>query len=655
MRRIGLALASCLVLLLLGAACFVRLLASPCCLIADAERPSVDYANHGDDRGLGNDATFVFLPRHLYVAKVLSEFGHLPAWDSAGFGGRPIIGNPQSGIFYPPVWICWVFPHPAVLGWLTFGHLLGAGLGVYVLARSQYLERWPAVVAAGVFQAAPYLLAQTFEGHYPHVWSACWYPWAFWACARSRAGDVRGLLALPLVLAMTYLTGHPQEWLQLLTALTVWVLVDAVSLYRKGREGKAAAVRSVLAWTGIVALGLGLVAVDLEPARRLLPWTQSPSLAQAGSSQPRNYQLHYLNGLQLLSVEALGGPADYLGVDNFWESVLAYGLIALVLSVVAMISSPRRRPVRGWTLLAVLSIWFAAGRQSAIYHVLCSVLPALAWFRVPARSLFLASLAVAMLSGFGVETLRSALVERAPWRGFAARLLRAGGAVLVLLATGRQLALFCLVGTASLNLSEVQSARKGREWDEPAALVAARYAPDVWRACQATDRLLHDRVFWITGLALSGAVGAGCLAATRTGRSRMADLIGLLALCELAWHGQALLKVAPADLFFQPDPVSESLILNSGHEAFAGPLRVRARDAFFLDLQAVRYGIEKTNVNDVFQIQAAAYLYKTLYPVAVRTATLRRAHVVGRGRPSPADPPGSIRPHGGCGTGVRSR
>jgi hypothetical protein len=49
------------------------------------------------------------------------------------------------------------------------------------------------------------------------------------------------------------------------------------------------------------------------------------------------------------------------------------------------------------------------------------------------------------------------------------------------------------------------------------------------------------------------------------------------------------------------------------------PLRIRARDSFFLDLQAIRYGIDKTNINDVFQLQHAASLYETLYPVATRS------------------------------------
>ena len=76
--------------------------------------------------------------------------------------------------------------------------------------------------------------------------------------------------------------------------------------------------------------------------------------------------------------------------------------------------------------------------------------------------------------------------------------------------------------------------------------------------------------------------------------------------------------MAPADLFFGPDPVSESLLLNDPWWCLGTPPRIRARDTFFLDLQAVRYGIEKTNVNDLFQLQHAAALYETLYPVATR-------------------------------------
>ena len=79
MRRLGAVLVPWAVLFALGCLCFARLFALPSGLIVDGRRPSIDFANHGDPRPIGNDATFVFLPHHLYVAKVLAEFGHPPA------------------------------------------------------------------------------------------------------------------------------------------------------------------------------------------------------------------------------------------------------------------------------------------------------------------------------------------------------------------------------------------------------------------------------------------------------------------------------------------------------------------------------------------------------------------------------------------------
>ena len=65
---------------------------------------------------------------------------------------------------------------PSALGWLTVGHLIWGGLGTYVLLRSFAQGRWAATVAAGVYLASPFLLAHTFEGHYPHVWAAAGIP-----------------------------------------------------------------------------------------------------------------------------------------------------------------------------------------------------------------------------------------------------------------------------------------------------------------------------------------------------------------------------------------------------------------------------------------------------------------------------------------------
>src|ERR1700677_625061 len=82
-------------LVALAALCFARLIVEPGGLIVHGHRPSIDYANRGDPRPVGDDLVFLFLPHHWSIGQRLAQFGPWPVWDARGFGGRPLAGNPQ--------------------------------------------------------------------------------------------------------------------------------------------------------------------------------------------------------------------------------------------------------------------------------------------------------------------------------------------------------------------------------------------------------------------------------------------------------------------------------------------------------------------------------------------------------------------------------
>ena len=282
-------------------------------------------------------------------------------------------GNPQAGMAYPPVWIAWWLRAPSALGWLTVAHLLWGGLGAYRPAPIDGTGRWAATVAAGVYQASPLSPG-------PHRSRAitrtsgrpAGIPGRSGPIASIATGRARGLLLVP-ILALTYLTGHPQEWLLLVMALSGWAVVDGLRAWRSSGPRRSAG--RVAGLAGVPGAVVGMAGVDV------IPQCLRPALA-APQPRPRPRGRHpaplspgRLNAFQLLSPTALGGPADYFGDDNYWETVFSIGLVPLVLAMIAAIRHPDRRLVRGWLVLAALAVAFACGRALGLYSLCYAIVP----------------------------------------------------------------------------------------------------------------------------------------------------------------------------------------------------------------------------------------------------------------------------------------
>ena len=560
-----------LILPIVSTVCFVRLIAAPGSLIVDGTKESIDHADRGHSRGLGNDLTSVFLPRFCYIVGQIRENGRRPAWDATGFGGRPMVGNPQAGLNYPPVWIAWRIGRLSSLGWLTVAHLLGAGVGIYVLTRSLGFSRPASVVAGGCFQASPYLIAHTFEGHYPHVWSACWYPWAFWGMHLTLQRKAVGYWVVPAVLAMTFLTGHPQEWYCLVVAISVWVLADGLRYVRAGtpREGIA----RVVVWVGLLASSLGLCAIDLVPEMAVKPWLLKTS--QISLDHVNRYQLHALNLLQLLSPFALGRPDNYTGHDNYWETVLSIGLAPLVLAVIGAAGYRDRELVRRWGALVLLSVVFAAGRKLGLYALAYALLPGMERFRVPSRSLFLASLGASVLAGAGMQTLLSARFSLAEWITLRSR-VRAGLVTVGILAV--------LIGVLTGSRSE-GSARTTRPHLRNG--LSSHY--EKYRAGKAGSQVGGIGIFWGSVVGMFGVVSVA--KGGQRGRVVASWGLGAIALIELSLYAQALLVCAPAQTF------RGGRLIEEGRHFFKNqrsrPIRIASVGTLYTDLGAVIEGLEK--------------------------------------------------------------
>jgi hypothetical protein len=383
-----------------------RLLLQPNALIVDRQRPWADNATAAVVPRLAeNDLTRLYLPAHRRIAAAWRRDGRIPTWDPTGFGGRPIPGNPQSGLWYPPVWLIWTLDWPAAWSWATLGHLIWAGWGGWCLARTLGLASIGATVAGMAFALSPYLTAQVQAGHVPHVWSASWIGWALAALMVGLRGEQRGWWTLAATLALAGLAGHPQEAYLLTLVVAVWGCVAA--WHRMDR----------ILGVGCALLGAAaLSAVGWLPVWLMLGESRTVDGVPASAAAPYTLSLRHLS--QLVWPMALGGPADYRGPANYAEAQLAPGVSVLILALLG-IRSERKRS-RPWIALILICWLVAAGRSLGMDGPLRTILPGFNQMRVLARTLFVAGLGWAMLAGLGVAAATRGNVRWPRWNWFAA-------------------------------------------------------------------------------------------------------------------------------------------------------------------------------------------------------------------------------------------
>ncbi|REK22822.1 MAG: hypothetical protein DWQ41_18680 [Planctomycetota bacterium] len=394
-----------------------------------------------------NDLIDYFIPSRAYAAASVTEFGQPPFWNPYICLGLPFTGNPQAALYYPPNWITFAIDPQHSLSWLLVAHHLFAGLGVYFLAR-RYGASWSAAVTGGaVFLAAPFLIAQSAEGHYPQICAVAWVPWAFLVYEVMRNGtasqtlrhnaagsmppassnSLAGVLPLTACLAMSFFAGHAQETYYLVLILSAFVLWDVAArlLHRQG-----AAARHLLLNYGRTGLfTAGLVAIDLLPIYLTTKLTLRPSLQKMEEDFGRSVMT--IESLrELIDPFAVTRPEDWTeGTVPFWEKVCHFGVLPLLLAASALFLLRRNGPARRMAVLWTLTLLFAFGSLTPVYEGLASVVPGMTWFRLPSRVLFFTSFATAVLAALAVSELNKRLSRRS------VALACAVGAVLLLTCT----------------------------------------------------------------------------------------------------------------------------------------------------------------------------------------------------------------------------
>lgn len=340
-------------------------------------QPGATFFNHGD-------LYAYHAPLRSLTAAGLIE-GRLPFWDPYILLGVPHAANPQCVLFYPPALLGAILPVVTALTWDQIFHILWAGLGVFLLARAQRLDRVGAAILASAYALSPFLIYRVTAGIPTLLAALAWVPWLWLAWL----SGFRGLLGA--CWALQLLSGHAQFLLINIIAMALW------SLCRDGRR----VLLGRMAVEGVLALALSVV--QWAPTAQYLHLSVRSDWAGATSGA---YSLPPGALWTWLSPGALGTPlaGDWLDVPSvFYETCGGFIGLAVLLAAWGLARGRRRAPAMA---LAVVGFLLALGPRGPVMRSLLSF-AVLSYLRTPSRWLFLAVWAAVLLAGSGWAALRS--------------------------------------------------------------------------------------------------------------------------------------------------------------------------------------------------------------------------------------------------------
>ena len=361
---------------------------------------------------LWEDFLFYSYPVRNFAATSMA-MGQIPLWNPYTFAGMPFLADIQTAVFYLP---CTVLALAVTNGslsfrWLEFVivlHYAIAGTGMYFLALSFRLRRFPALFAGAAFMLSGFMIAHAI--HQQIITLVSWYPLVI-LLFRKALTEQRWLwvFAAALVLGHSIFAGYPQLSLYLYFFLLVYFLFELLNIHRGKELLSRPALLMVARAAAVVLLSVAIAMVQLLPTMELADLSQR---AQITYEKACEGSLAWSQMMTLILPKAFGsaganayvyyGPGTYW---YYWETCIYLGALPLTLMLFSLPSIRKDRHIAFFWGVAIIVLLYSLGNNFFLHRLFYDFVPGFSKFRNPARTGIFLSLAAALLSAFSLHHL----------------------------------------------------------------------------------------------------------------------------------------------------------------------------------------------------------------------------------------------------------
>lgn len=344
-----------------------------------------------------------FQEKELFQDTVVNH-NDLPLWNPYIFSGTPFLGNPTSSMFYPINILFLLLPVGRVFGYVFIIDSILVGVFTYLFARCISLNKFSSFISGTTIMFSGPLLTLIFPGHLVNFDTFIWLPLILliFEKAVKKQKIIYAILA-GFPIALTILAGAPQIAAFSLFAASIYYFlrtaafvpqINKFSYFRK----------AIIIFIVSIAVGFLLSAIQILPSSEFSQLSaRSKGLGYEFAS---DFSLHPKQLISFVLPYFFGDPASgtYWGKGNFWSLNGYMGILPILLALIA-ITIKLKRLMAIFLVLGLFALLFSFGKYSFIFPFFYNYIPLLDSFRAPSRFLYIYAFSIAILAGFGAETL----------------------------------------------------------------------------------------------------------------------------------------------------------------------------------------------------------------------------------------------------------
>lgn len=319
--------------------------------------------------------------------------GEIPLWNPYSFSGTPLLANYQSAALSPFLLLFFILPFIDAWSIIVLLQPLLAGLFTYLFVRSLKVSTLGSLLSAIAFMFSGFIVVWMAYGTL--ALAIVFLPLILWSIQRLYIRLHPGLLLVTsLGLFVSFTAGHFQ------TSLYLFLFVFCFLIYQyMTTRNKKTTVLVLLA----LFFGLLLAMPQLLPTIELYTLSPRSTAIQTSGGIP----FFYLP--TLVAPDFFGNPVtrnNTFGYYAEWASFV--GMIPFVLAVFAV--TTRRRIVLFFSMLSFATLLLAV--ESPIHTLLPHLKIPVLSTSIPSRIIVLFSFSLAVLAGFGLDTIRTFFLQK---------------------------------------------------------------------------------------------------------------------------------------------------------------------------------------------------------------------------------------------------